>query len=185
MVPCQLHARVLGLVHGQVSTGHFGITKTLIRLHEHFYRPNCCTDSELFVHLCDVCTAQKGPTQCQRFPLSNCGNCYVLVAMDYLTKWVEAYTVPNQSAATTARFLVNKFFCRFGSPEKLHSDQGKKSEGEVFSAVCAGLGITSNALSKARLKQCGGYDMRSHSQDFAVGKSMCVLHSKRRGCRPS
>ena len=34
------------------------------------------------------------------FPVSDSGNHYVLVAMDYYTKWPEAYAVPDQSAAT-------------------------------------------------------------------------------------
>lgn len=34
--------------------------------------------------------------------LSDHENLYVLVAMDYLTKWPEVYAVPDQSAVTTA-----------------------------------------------------------------------------------
>ncbi|CAI5684478.1 unnamed protein product [Oreochromis niloticus] len=42
------------------------------------------------------------------------GNRYVLVAMDYFTKWPEACAVPDQSAVTPAERLVNEMFCRFG-----------------------------------------------------------------------
>lgn len=155
---------MLGLVHGHVGTGHFGIAKTLNRLRELFYWPNCSTDSELFVHMCDVCMAQTGPTQRQRaplqdfrvggpvervgidmlgpFPLSDRGNCYILVAMDYFANWQEVYAVPDQSTATTVRVLVDKSFCRFSASEELHSDQGRNFEVELFSAVCARLGIT-------------------------------------------
>lgn len=62
---------MLGLVHGHVGTGHFGMAKTLNRLHELFYWPNCRMDSELFVRMCDVCTAQKEPTQRSRAPLQD------------------------------------------------------------------------------------------------------------------
>ncbi|KAI3352053.1 hypothetical protein L3Q82_020864 [Scortum barcoo] len=52
------------------------------------------------------------------FPATERGNRYILVAMDYFTKWPEAYAVPDQSAATTAEHLVNEMFCRFGVPKK-------------------------------------------------------------------
>lgn len=48
--------------------------------------------------------------------------------MDYLTKWPEAYAVPDQSAITTAEWLVTEMYCRFGVPAELHSDQGRNFE---------------------------------------------------------
>jgi hypothetical protein len=47
------------------------------------------------------------------FPKSSQGNRYLLVAMDYFTKWLEAYAIPNQEASTIAKALVTNFFCRF------------------------------------------------------------------------
>ncbi|KAI3361354.1 hypothetical protein L3Q82_013536, partial [Scortum barcoo] len=69
------------------------------------------------------------------------GNRYILVAMDYFTKWPEAYAVPDQSAATTAEHLVNEMFCRFGVPEERHSEQGRNFEAQVFAETCRRLGI--------------------------------------------
>ena len=45
---------------------------------------------------------------------STTGNTYILVASDYFTRWVEAYTILNQEAAVTvATKLVDEYFCRF------------------------------------------------------------------------
>ena len=55
-------------------------------------------------------------------PESTAGNLYILVVGDYFTKWLEAYTIPNQEAITMARKLVDQLFCRFSPPEQLHSD---------------------------------------------------------------
>ena len=44
------------------------------------------------------------------FPVTTSGNRFVLVAMDYLTKWPEAYEIPNHEATTVARALVDGFF---------------------------------------------------------------------------
>ncbi|KAL7841339.1 hypothetical protein SRHO_G00250300 [Serrasalmus rhombeus] len=148
-------------VHGPVGVGHFGVNKTLRQLRQRFYWPGCRTDVELFVHCCDACTAKKGPTGKSRaplqplqsgapmervavdvlglFPRTEAGNRYVLVAMDFFTKWPEAYAV--QSAVTTAERLVEEFFCRFGLPEELHSDQGRNFESQVMAEVCQRLGV--------------------------------------------
>ncbi|XP_076867126.1 nuclear GTPase SLIP-GC-like isoform X1 [Brachyhypopomus gauderio] len=75
------------------------------------------------------------------FPVTESGNRYVLVAMDYFTKWPEAYEVPDQSAITTAETLLHEFFCRFGIPEVLHSDQGRNFESDVMTEVCRLLGV--------------------------------------------
>ncbi|CAI5665466.1 unnamed protein product [Oreochromis niloticus] len=69
------------------------------------------------------------------------GNRYVLVAMDYFTKWPEAYAVPDQSASTTAEKLVEEMFTRFGVPAELHSDQGRNFESKVFGEICRRLGV--------------------------------------------
>lgn len=58
------------------------------------------------------------------FPTTDAGNWCVLVAMDYFTKWPEAYAAPDQSAVMTAERLVSEMFCRFGASQELHNDRG-------------------------------------------------------------
>ena len=70
------------------------------------------------------------------FPECPEGNRYILVVSDYFTKWMEAYTLPDQEATTVAQKLVDEFFCRFSVPEQLHSDQGKQFESKLISTIC-------------------------------------------------
>ncbi|KAJ8348856.1 hypothetical protein SKAU_G00274450 [Synaphobranchus kaupii] len=164
LVPRALRPDVLRLVHGSVGAGHFGNNKTLHRLRGKFHWPGCRHDVELHVHCCDSCTAQKGPSQRSRaplqqhlvgapmervgvdilgpFPVTDSGNRYILVAMDYFTKWPEAFAIPDQSAATTAERLVEEMFTRFGAPAELHSDQGRNFESQLMAEVCKRLGVT-------------------------------------------
>lgn len=69
-------------------------------------------------------------------PKSDKGNQYVLVAMDYFTRWAEAYAIPNQEAITVANKISDEMFCRFSVPEQLHSDQGRQFESELVQEVC-------------------------------------------------
>jgi transposase InsO family protein len=75
------------------------------------------------------------------FPDSDRGNRYLLVAMDYFTKRPEVYAIPNQKASTVADVLMNNFFCRFGVPVELHSDQGRSFESRLVREVLEWLGV--------------------------------------------
>lgn len=56
------------------------------------------------------------------FPQSDWSNRYVLVAMDYFTKWPEAFAVPDQSTVMMAQ--VEKLSCWFGAPERSSTATG-------------------------------------------------------------
>uniref|UniRef100_A0A669BAU0 Gypsy retrotransposon integrase-like protein 1 n=1 Tax=Oreochromis niloticus TaxID=8128 RepID=A0A669BAU0_ORENI len=162
VVPRPLQEMVLRAVHGAPGSGHFGVTKTLHRLRQGFYWARHRRDVEDFCRCCDSCTARKGPTakshaQLQQFPAgypmervgmdilgpfprTERGNRYILTAMDYFTKWPEAYSLPDQEAETIVDTLVEGMFSRFGVPEVIHTDQGRNFESRVFAAMGEKLG---------------------------------------------
>ena len=57
------------------------------------------------------------------FP-SSFGNEYILVVVDYVSKWVEAVAAPKNDAKTVVKFLKKNIFARFGVPRILISDGG-------------------------------------------------------------
>lgn len=64
------------------------------------------------------------------------GNKYVVIFLDYLTKWVKAFAVKDQQAETVARLLVEEVVCRYGAPERLLSDQGSNFRSDLIAHVC-------------------------------------------------
>ena len=74
-------------------------------------------------------------------PVTPRGNKYILVACDYGTRWVEAFPLPNQTAETVSRVLLDQVFYRYGIPEILHSDQGANFESRLLQDICVLLGI--------------------------------------------
>ena len=52
-----------------------------------------------------------------QLPVTSSGNKYVVVFLDYLTKWVEAFPTSDQQAPTIARLLVEHIICRHGVPK--------------------------------------------------------------------
>ncbi|GBM44907.1 Retrovirus-related Pol polyprotein from transposon 412 [Araneus ventricosus] len=74
-------------------------------------------------------------------PVTTKGNRYVLVLMDYFTKWLEAIPIPDQEASTVAEELVRAWISRYGVPMILHSDQGTNFNSTFFTELCKLLGI--------------------------------------------
>ena len=69
-------------------------------------------------------------------PLTAKGNRYLLVIVDYFTRWVEAFALPDEKAETVAESLVHEFLCRLGFALEIHSDQGLNFECTLFREIC-------------------------------------------------
>nr|GFA49440.1 reverse transcriptase domain-containing protein [Tanacetum cinerariifolium] len=87
------------------------------------------------------------------FPSSR-GNKYILVAIDYLSKWVEAKALPTNDARVVCKFLKS-LFARFGSPRAIISDRGTHFCNDQFSKVMLKYGVT-HRLSTAYHPQTSG-----------------------------
>jgi hypothetical protein len=60
----------------------------------------------------------------QIHPPSSKGHCFVLVAMDYLTKWTEVVPLKNMTHKEVIEFITEHIIYRFGIPQTLTTDQG-------------------------------------------------------------
>nr|GFB01404.1 reverse transcriptase domain-containing protein [Tanacetum cinerariifolium] len=87
------------------------------------------------------------------FPSSK-GNKYILVAVDYLSKWVEAKALPTNDARVVVKFLKS-LFSRFGTPKAIISDRGTHFCNDQFSRVMAKYRVT-HRLSTAYHPQTSG-----------------------------
>nr|GEY62661.1 hypothetical protein [Tanacetum cinerariifolium] len=69
------------------------------------------------------------------------GNKYILVAVDYLSKWVETKMLPTNDARVVCKFLKN-LFSRFGAPRAIISDRGTHFCNDQFTKVMQKYGVT-------------------------------------------
>ena len=76
-----------------------------------------------------------------QLPLTESGNQYVVNFLDYLTKWVDAFAVPDQSATTIAKLLVEEIFCRHGAQEHLLPYRGANFLSGLIQDVCKYLNV--------------------------------------------
>ncbi|XP_070012972.1 uncharacterized protein [Nicotiana sylvestris] len=73
--------------------------------------------------------------------VSSCGNTYILVTVDYASKWNEAIVLPKNEARSVLVFLKN-IFTRFGTPRAIISDGGSYFCNKAFDTLLTKYGVT-------------------------------------------
>nr|GEW22330.1 reverse transcriptase domain-containing protein [Tanacetum cinerariifolium] len=90
---------------------------------------------------------------------SSKGNKYILVAVDYLSKWVEAKALPTNDARVVVKFLKS-LFSQFGTPVAIISDRGTHLCNDQFARIMSKYGVTHH-LSTAYHSQTSGQAFRT------------------------
>ena len=69
------------------------------------------------------------------------GNVYILLAVDYVSKWVEIIACLKNDANTVVSFLQKNILNRFGAPRTIISDGGSHFENKIFAKLMSRYGI--------------------------------------------
>ena len=75
-------------------------------------------------------------------PKSSNGHRFILVAIDYFTKWVEAESYARVTKEVVTRFVKNTLVCRFGLPESIISDNARNLNNNMMTELCQQFQIT-------------------------------------------
>ncbi|GKB71364.1 reverse transcriptase domain-containing protein [Tanacetum coccineum] len=67
---------------------------------------------------------------------------FLIVAMDYFTKWIEAKAMATITGNQVKKFVWDNIVCRFGHPGEIVSDNGKQFSDKPFKDWCEKLNIT-------------------------------------------
>nr|GEY47126.1 reverse transcriptase domain-containing protein [Tanacetum cinerariifolium] len=137
---------ILVACHNGPTGGHHGANLTAKKIfNSGFFWPTIYKDAHEFVKNCDSCQRQGKISQRDEMPqnsiqiceifdvwgidfmgpfLSLRGNKYILMVVDYLSKWVEAKALPTNDARVVCKFLKS-LYARFGAPRAITSDRGE------------------------------------------------------------
>lgn len=160
VVPDSLKTDVLKGVHD--CAGHQGQFRSLAIARQRFFWPHIDRDVKEYVRQCPRCVIGKSPDPEGRAPLesiktsapleivcidfwtaedSNNESVNVLVVTDHFTRLAQAFPCRDQSAKQVARQLWDKYFCIYGFPERIHSDQGPSFESQLISELLKVAGV--------------------------------------------
>ncbi|KAM2922713.1 hypothetical protein COP2_039036 [Malus domestica] len=137
---------ILAFCHSYACGGHFGTQRTALKVLESgFYWPTLFKDARMFCLTCDRCqrTGSIGAKdQMPQAPIFNVeifdvwgidfmgpfpssfGFTYILLAVDYVSKWVEAKATRSNDSIVVSDFIKTNVFSRFGMPRVFISDGG-------------------------------------------------------------
>ena len=178
----------LQLILDAHNVGHEGIFKTYNRLKRDYYWVNMALDVKYIVTTCKRCQLFKPqtfnsltediPTEpalpfvrvgldiIGPLPNTKLGNQYLLVLVDYFTKWVEAEPTATIESSDVMRFLL-KVFSRHGIPQILVTDNGPQFFSDKTKAFLDMYGVyvhygavyhpESNGMVENRNKEIGKY----------------------------
>ena len=86
------------------------------------------------------------------FPMSF-GHSYILVEVDYVSKWVEAIPCRSNDHKVVLKFLKENIFSRFGVPKAIISDGGTHFCNKPFETLLAKYGVKHKVATPYHLKQ--------------------------------
>ncbi|RVW61766.1 Pro-Pol polyprotein [Vitis vinifera] len=118
--------------------GHFASQKTAMKvIQSGFWWPSLFKDAHSMCKGCDRCQRLDfmGP-----FPMSF-GHSYILVGVDYVSKWVEAIPCRSNDHRVVLKFLKDNIFARFGVPKAIISDGGTHFCNKPFETLLAKYGV--------------------------------------------
>ena len=105
------------------------------------------------------------------------GKCYMLTAVDYLTKWAEVKAVKKVDSKEVADFVYEHICCRFGVPLELLLDNGPGFRGEVIDLLCKRLKINHKYVTPYH-PQCNGLNEKFNGEFKLMLTKMTESHVK-------
>ena len=197
VIPKSFVPHVLPHLHGSSFAGHFASDKAMQKADQMCYWPGMRADITDFCNRCLPCQLRRAPVPALRaplqpmsstrpfqrvgvditeMPLSPRGNRYILVVVDYYTRYINLYPLPNQTAQTVADCLFDKFICQHGVPESIHSDQGRQFESHVMSTLCEKLGISKTRTTPYHPQSDGLVERNNRTLKREIGKRLAPTH---------
>ena len=159
IVPETYCTRLMWLAHEDHLAGHFGVSKTVKRLAEHFFWPKMKKDVKRYISSCKVRQVvgklnQKIPKAplvpipsvgepfqeviidiVGPLPRSRGGNEYLLILMDRMSRYPEAMPVRSIKRVKVVEELI-KFFTKFGLPKSYNRTAEVTSPVSIFKKRC-------------------------------------------------
>ena len=162
--PDSMRKEIMTEAHNSRIAGHSGSFRTIGRIREQFWWPGMDADVAEHVKRCTVCQActnkndnepipplaplpqPGGPNERVHIDLwgpakTKEGNKMVLVITDAFTKIVRLTAIPNKSAATVARAILDSWIFIYGVPKTIITDGGPEFCNQLNRAIWDSLGI--------------------------------------------
>lgn len=167
-VPSNLTKGIVSSCHDSIGTPHHGQAKTLSKIQDRFWWPGLKREVISYIQNCQVCQKIKpryGKKQGLLQPMAleikegykpfsmmaidvivlkeipSRGYKYIIVACDYVTRYVIAAALKNQTASTVTDFIMKNIVLIYGSPRQIITDNATNFTSSVVKCALDSLAI--------------------------------------------
>ena len=192
---------VLREVHEGICGNHIGARALAGKvLRQGYYWPTILKDATDLVRKCRICQEHAKISRLPSEPLTSItspwpfqqwgldilgpqpigkGQCkFVIVAVDYFTKWAEAEPLATITEQKIRNFVWRAIVCRFDIPRALVSDNEKQFDNSKFRDFCAELGIKNYYSSPAHPQSNGQAEVTIRTLKAALKTKLEDLKGK-------
>jgi len=92
------------------------------------------------------------------WPKATNGHCFILVAIDYFTKWVQTASYASITRSVVVRFIKREIICRYGLPRKIITDNGTNLNNKMMGEMCEEFKIQHHNFTPYRSKMNGAVE---------------------------
>ncbi|GJY14029.1 reverse transcriptase domain-containing protein, partial [Tanacetum coccineum] len=189
---------ILRACHEGPTGGHHSANLTTQKVFDTgFFSPTIYRDAHSMIKSCDTCRRQGKISQrdempqnaiqvCEIFNVwgidfmepfpSSHGNKYILVVVDYLSKWVEAKALPTNDARVVVKILKS-FFARFRTPRAIISDHGTHFCNDQFAKVMSKYGVTHRLATAYHPQTSGQVEVSNHGLKRILERTVGENHA--------
>ncbi|KAG9458219.1 hypothetical protein H6P81_002727 [Aristolochia fimbriata] len=195
-VPETMFESILKHCHDGEAGGHFSSNRTTIKVMQSgFYWPTLYQDSKRYVSICDRCQRTGNVSRKDEMPLTNilvcklfdvwgidfmgpfpssCGFEYILVAVEYVSKWVEVIATRTNDARVVLEFLRKNIFTRFGAPRAIISDSGKHFCNTQFTTLLKKFGVRHKVATPCHAQTSGQVEVSNRELKRILDKTVSL-----------
>ena len=103
-------------------------------------------------------------------PIASNGHHFILVSIDYFTKWVEATSYALVTKNVVARFIKHNLICHYGIPKRIITDNGTNLNNAMITKLCTQFKIKNHSSSPYRPKMSGAVEATNKNIKMIVQK---------------
>lgn len=90
---------------------------------------------------------------------SSFSNKYILIAVDYVSKWIKAISSPTNDAGVVIKLFKNQIFPRFGVPRLVISDRGSHFIFKILEKLLLKYGVRNRVVTPYHPQRSGQFEI--------------------------
>lgn len=187
--------------HSSPYGGHAGTSKTCTKiLQASLFWSTLWCDVHTYIVICDRYQRTRNVSRCDEMPLRNInevelldvwgiafmgpfpsstGNKYILVIIDYVSKWIEVVASPTNNTRVVIKLFKNNIFPRFGVPRLVIRNGGSHFISRIFNKLLNKYGVRHRVATPYHPQTSGQVEVSNREIEKILEKTVSISRKDR------